>query len=117
MIGVAVKRVNAAKLVESWKLTKMGSKIRNLHRGHREHREGSRKDEELPDRVNEFGATDFTVRGNQRKAFDKRGGPDNAICRVFGISSRKSHGAGTCTAIGGQDDKAGFDFLEDGFEA
>ena len=60
---------------------------------------------------------DRTVRGNQRKAFDERSGPDDAICWIFGISGRESHGPGTCAAGYREDDKASLDLLQEGFEA
>src|SRR6266478_4803716 len=43
-----------------------------------------------PDRVDHFGAKDLTVRSNQRKPLDQRGGPDNAIRWIFGISCWKA---------------------------
>jgi hypothetical protein len=115
------------KLVESWKLTKMGSKIRNLHpdrvgagAGQGEqggHREERIEDKNSPDRVNQLGAADFTVRGNQGEPLDERGGSDNAIRWIFGISCWKCHGARTRTTTDRQDDKSGLDFLQEGFEA
>jgi len=51
-----------------------------------------------PDGMDHFGALDLTVRGNQRNPLDKRGGSDNTVRSIFGISSRKPHGARTRAA-------------------
>lgn len=75
------------------------------------------KDRNLPDGGNQFGATDFAVRRNQGESFDERGGSDYAIRWIFGISCWKCHGARTRAASYREDDKAGFDFLEERFEA
>src|SRR6266576_3332137 len=105
--------------VNAWR-RKMGSRIRNFtqtqreRRGHREERIGYKNS---PDRGNQFGATDSAVRRNRGKPFNQRSGSDDAIRGIFGIDCRESHRAGTRTSTDGQDDKAGFDFLQEGFEA
>jgi hypothetical protein len=86
----------------------MGSKIWNLHRGreeHRGHREERMGEENSPDGLNYLGATDFTIRGNQRKPLDERCGSDDAVRWIFGISGsgrpRPSAPAKILETIGG----------------
>jgi hypothetical protein len=70
-----------------------------------------------PDRVNDFGAMDLSVRSNQREPLDQRGSADNAIRWIVGIICWKSHGARARSTADRKDNKPGLDFLQEGFEA
>lgn len=60
---------------------------------------------------------DVSVRCNQGEPLNQRGGSDNAIRQVFGISLWKSHGARAGGAAHWQNYKPSVDFVQKGFEA